>query len=160
MMIDKLKTDPPKNPDKDIQHATRELDSQRLSVQTHHQYLEQLHRQYNVEVNHALLFYIEDRQEPIIFVDKDEVVIGRRDANGRITPEFDLGEFNGATKGVSRLHAKIIWAEGHYRVQDLSSTNYTRLNGQKLLPYQYMPLKDSSILQLGHLVMNVFIIVR
>lgn len=163
-MVDKLQTNPPQNPKKpdDEQRVTEKLDSQRLSVETHHQYLDQLHRQYNVEINHALLFYVENRQDPIIFADKDEIMIGRSDANGRITPEFDLGEFNGAVKGVSRLHAKIVWdsTNTRYLIQDLSSTNYTKLNGQKLLPYQYIPLPDGSILQFGHLAMNAFIITR
>ena len=139
---------------------TRDLEMESVPFQIHEQYLENLYRQYNIRVNHALLFYVEDVTEPIIFVDKTEINIGRQDEMGRIMPELDLSVFNGAELGVSRLHSKIVHINGQYLIQDLHSTNFTWLNGHKLLPYQYTPIPDGSIIQIGRLAMNVFVIKR
>ena len=139
---------------------TRDLEMESVPFDMHEQYLENLYRQYNIRVNHALLFYVEGETEPIIFVDKTEINIGRQDARGRITPELDLSGFDGAERGVSRLHAKIVHINGRYLIQDLHSTNFTWLNGHKLIPYQYSPIPDGSVIQIGRLAMNVFVIKR
>ncbi|MEO1288917.1 MAG: FHA domain-containing protein [Chloroflexota bacterium] len=122
--------------------------------------MRQLYRQYNIEVNHAILFYVEDHEEPVIFVGKDKIIVGREDAMGRITPEFETTRFNGSANGISRMHAKIVREGDQYLIQDLGSTNGTRLNGNKLVPYQYVPLHDGAILQFGRLMVSAFIINR
>lgn len=139
---------------------TRKLNLDTLPFGAHEQYLDRLYRQYNIRVNHALLFYVEDETAPVIFVDKSEVNIGRQDRRGRITPEFDLSVYDGADRGVSRLHAQIIWDGKNYLLQDLHSTNHTWLNGVKVVPYQYTPLTDGSIIQFGSLMMTAFVIRR
>ncbi len=139
---------------------TRDFEAESVPVDIHEQYLERFYRQYNVRVNNALLFYVEDATEPVIFVDKAEINIGRQDPKGRISPEFDLAVFGGGELGVSRLHAKIVHLNGQYLIQDLHSTNFTWLNGHKLMPYQYTAIPDGSIIQIGRLAMNVFIIKR
>lgn len=141
-------------------HSTNKIDSEALSLDVHELYLDQLYRQYNIQVNHALLFYIADETEPVIFVDKAEISVGRGDAKGRINPEFDLGYFNGAEFGVSRLHARIVWDKDKYLVQDIGSTNHTWLNGQKLVAYQWYPIDDGHTLQFGKLALTVFVITR
>lgn len=141
-----------------IDNETHDMET--ISFDIHEQYLDSLYKQYNIQVRHALLFYVAGKAEPTIFVNKMEIDMGRADAKGRIVPEFDLTDFGGATLGVSRLHAKIVYVEGQYLLQDLHSTNYTRLNGHKLLPYQYTPIHDGSVIQVGHLAMNVFVVQR
>lgn len=141
-----------------IDDETRDMDS--IPFNLHEQYLDELYRQYNIEVHHALLFYVAGEESPIIFVNKTEIDIGRADAKGRIVPEFDLSTFDGAKLGVSRLHAKIVYDDGQYMIEDLHSTNHTWVNGQKLVPYHYTPVSDGSIIQVGHLATNVFVIQR
>lgn len=160
-MTDYLSTQPPERPKTDDNTGkTQRLKADTVSLDAHEQYLDRLYRQYNIRVNHALLFYIENETEPIIFVDKDEINVGRQDDKGRITPELDLGLYDGADLGVSRLHAKIIRENDLYLIQDLHSTNHTWLNGHKLVPYQYVAINDGSIVQFGRLAMTVFIIQR
>ncbi|MGJ3239071.1 MAG: FHA domain-containing protein [Anaerolineae bacterium] len=143
-----------------LNHDTRDLDPLSLKLNVHEQYLERLYQQYNIKVDHALLFYVEEDQEPVIFVDKAEINVGRRDDNGRIIPEFDLSAYDGAESGVSRLHAKIVWDGEQYLIQDLHSTNHTWLNSHKLIPYQYSPIPDGAIIQFGRLAMTAFVIKR
>lgn len=160
-MVDKFKTEPPLAPKTNNRDGTtQQLATSELTPSYHDQFLEQLYRQYNIEVSHAILFYVQNQAEPQIFVGKEKVVLGRKDDNGRITPEFDLTPYDGGQHGVSRLHAKIAYKDDKYMIQDLGSTNGTRINGNKLVPYQYMPLSDGAVLQIGRLLMNVFIIKR
>lgn len=141
-------------------HETNKINSDILSLNVHDQYLDQLYRQYNIDVKHALLFYIGIDTEPIIFVDKEEINIGRGDSRGRITPEFDLGLYDGSMLGVSRLHARIVRENERYLIQDLASTNGTWLNGQKIMPYQWYTLEDGHMLQYGKLGMTAFMVTR
>ena len=139
---------------------TRQLSEESMDFDMHAEYLDQLYRQYNIKVDNALLFYIDSEPEPMIFVDKREINIGRQDSAGHITPEMDLNEHNGGERGVSRLHAQIKFKEGKYLLQDLHSTNGTWLDGKKLVPYQRYELRDGSMLQLGRLMTRVFVIQR
>ena len=139
-------------------NITDQTDVKALSAEMREQYLEQLYRQYNIKATHAILFYLPNQTEPMIFVDKKTINIGRSDAKGRIIPEFDLGTFDGAELGVSRLHARIVWDEDRYLIQDLASTNYTRIDKQKITPYQWYPIEDGRQIQFGRLVTSVFVI--
>ncbi|GAB5492254.1 MAG: hypothetical protein Phog2KO_24690 [Phototrophicaceae bacterium] len=142
----------------DDSDSSEQTDARTLSVEMREQYLEQLYRQYNIKATHAILFYLPNQTEPMIFVDKKTINIGRSDAKGRIIPEFDLGTFDGAELGVSRLHARIVWDEDRYLLQDLASTNYTRIDKQKITAYQWYPIEDGRQIQFGRLVTTVFVI--
>lgn len=160
-MLDDERTRPPNTAIlSDDANSTNKIDSEALSLDVHELYLDQLYRQYNIEVNHALLFYIANEAEPVIFVDKVEISVGRGDARGRINPEFDLGNFRGAELGVSRLHARIVWDNKRYLIQDIGSTNHTWINGQKIVPYQWHPIDDGYTLQFGKLALTAFVITR
>lgn len=139
---------------------TNKLETQNLSHDYHTQYLDQLYRHYNVQVNHAILFYVPDNMTPIIFADKDKITVGRQDAQGRITPEFDLDSYNGAQMGVSRLHAKIVFEAGRFYIEDLHSTNHTWIDGYKLVPYQYYDIPNGALLQFGQFVATAYTVVR
>ena len=139
---------------------TRQLSEDDMDFDMHAEYLDQLYRQYNIKVDNALLFYVDSEPEPMIFVDKNEINIGRQDSAGRITPEMDLNEHDGSQRGVSRVHAQIKFREGKYLIQDLHSTNGTWLDGNKLVPYQRYELTDGSMLQFGRLMTRVFVIQR
>ena len=62
-------------------------------------------------------------------------------------PEFVLGKSREECDGVmdfsgeiSRVHAKVLWREGRYFLQDQNSTNRTFLNGRPVPPMMDMPL--------------------
>ncbi len=48
--------------------------------------------------------------------------------------------------GVSRRHCKIVWSGGKHTIEDLGSTNGTRVNGQDV---QHKVLRDGDVIQLG-----------
>jgi hypothetical protein len=63
-----------------------------------------------------------------------EAIIGRWDADNGIFPDVDLDVHDTEAK-VSRRHARIIYKEGKYLIEDLGSTNGTYVNrGRRLLP--------------------------
>lgn len=48
---------------------------------------------------------------------------------------------------VSRIHARVIWCEDHYEIEDLGSKNGTHLNGREVLGRQ--PLRDGDEIQIA-----------
>jgi uncharacterized OB-fold protein len=82
---------------------------------------------------------------------KAEIIIGREDPISGIFPEIDLTPFGGETGGVSRQHARINRANSQWTITDLNSTNYTRVDGNKLDPSLPMPIKDGSRIQFGRI---------
>ncbi len=64
----------------------------------------------------------------------EESNIGRWDADNGIFPDVDLDAYDPDSK-VSRKHARIVYRNGAYFIEDLGSTNGTFLNrGRRLLP--------------------------
>ena len=55
---------------------------------------------------------------------------------------------------VSRQHARINHVDGQWTVTDLNSTNYTRVDGNKLDPSLPAPIKDGSRIQFGRIVVT------
>jgi hypothetical protein len=64
----------------------------------------------------------------------DESYIGRWDADNGIFPDVDLDAHDPEAK-VSRRHARILFDNGKYSIEDLGSTNGTFVNrGRRLIP--------------------------
>jgi pSer/pThr/pTyr-binding forkhead associated (FHA) protein len=84
--------------------------------------------------------------------DKDEIIVGREDPVSNIFPEIDLTPYGGETGGVSRQHARITRSNGAWMVTDLNSTNFTRVDGNRLEPNIPVPIRDGSRLQFGRIV--------
>jgi len=75
--------------------------------------------------------------------------IGRWDADGGVFPDVDLDSDDPEAK-VSRKHARISVANGHYEIEDLGSTNGTFVNrGPRLKPGQRQPLNDGDEIIVG-----------
>jgi FHA domain/Double zinc ribbon/zinc-ribbon domain len=83
--------------------------------------------------------------------DKAEIIVGREDPISGIFPEVDLTPYGGETGGVSRQHARINRANGQWTITDLNSTNYTRVDGNKLDPSLPVSIKDGSRIQFGRI---------
>jgi len=62
---------------------------------------------------------------------ESETIIGRTDPARGIFPDIDLTPFD-PERTVSRQHARIIYREGKYYLEDLGSVNGTRHNGRLL----------------------------
>ncbi len=80
---------------------------------------------------------------------KNEVLLGRADPVSRVFPDVDLTPHGGYEAGVSRRHCRLLRQGDQFFVEDLQSTNGTKLNGQFLPPNQPHPLNDGDVLELG-----------
>jgi hypothetical protein len=80
---------------------------------------------------------------------RDESIIGRWDADNGIFPDVDLDSFDQEAK-VSRRHARVLFREGSYLLEDLGSTNGTYVNrGRRLLPGTPQELADGDEIIVG-----------
>ena len=82
-------------------------------------------------------------------ISNTESNIGRWDADNGIFPDIDLDTFDSEAK-VSRRHARIIFENGSYHIEDLGSTNGTFVNrGRRLLPGTPHVLSDGDEIIVG-----------
>ena len=83
--------------------------------------------------------------------DKDEILVGREDplSEPPIFPDVDLTPYGGEEGGVSRRHARIFRQGGQYFLEDLHSTNYTKLDGMKLAPRSPQVLQSGARVDFG-----------
>lgn len=95
---------------------------------------------------------IEGSAQPLSLDEKSEYTLGRVDPASHSFPDIDLTPFGAVDAGVSRRHAKITRLGGgrHY-IMDLSSTNYTHVNGERLEAFEPRPLSDGDEIFLGTL---------
>ena len=70
-----------------------------------------------------------------------------------VFPDVDLTPYGGEEGGVSRRHARIFRQNGQYFVEDLHSTNYTKLDGDRLQPRTPEPLHNGARLDFGKVAM-------
>jgi pSer/pThr/pTyr-binding forkhead associated (FHA) protein len=82
--------------------------------------------------------------EEIVLLDR-EILVGRRDDRRDIRPELPLND-----PGASRRHAKFVLnADGTPALQDLASTNGTKLNDVDTTPGSRTTLKEGDSVTLG-----------
>ena len=74
----------------------------------------------------------------------EAMLVGRQDAKVSNFPEINLQDMK-----VGRRHAYLRNRQGTFTVEDLNSTNKTRLNDVTLIPHQEYPLKDGDLLRFG-----------
>jgi hypothetical protein len=74
--------------------------------------------------------------------------IGRADSKGN-EPDLDLTPYGAVENGVSRLHATITYEEDTLYIEDLNSTNGTRINGFQLIANHRYRLRDGDELEFG-----------
>lgn len=95
---------------------------------------------------------VEGAEREIDLGDKAECTLGRLDEASRSYPDIDLGPCNAVEAGVSRRHAKITRVgDDRFYIMDLSSTNYTHVNGEKIEPFEPRILDDGDEILLGTL---------
>ncbi|HEU5014143.1 MAG TPA: zinc-ribbon domain-containing protein [Roseiflexaceae bacterium] len=99
-------------------------------------------------------FVLEDGKEIALPPNKQEIIIGREDPISGVYPEIDLTPYGGESGGVSRQHARMNHADGQWTITDLNSTNYTRVDGNKIEPNTPVPVQDGSRVQLGRVAMT------
>lgn len=88
--------------------------------------------------------YVQNNNGQTIDIDSDEFVIGR---------QAKLQEWITA-KNIGRNHAKILYMNGKYFIQDLESKNGTSLNSIRLNPNEAVELNDGDIITISELVIT------
>lgn len=79
----------------------------------------------------------------------DDSTIGRWDADNGVFPDVDLDAFDPEAK-VSRKHARIIYDNATYMLEDLGSTNGTFVNrGRRLIPGNPHRIQDGDEIIVG-----------
>ncbi len=87
----------------------------------------------------------------------DESYLGRWDADNGIFPDVDLDKHDSDAK-ISRRHARIIYADGKYLIEDLGSTNGTFVNrGRRLIPGNAQPLNTGDEIIVGKTFLRFYI---
>jgi pSer/pThr/pTyr-binding forkhead associated (FHA) protein len=82
---------------------------------------------------------------------KSELIVGREDPISGIHPDVDMTAHGGEAGGVSRRHAMLRQQNGQWTVTDLDSTNYTRVDGNRVTPHTEVPIHDGSRIQFGRI---------
>lgn len=82
---------------------------------------------------------------------RERMLVGRGDEDGHVTPDLDFGPYDGIRNGVSRRHAMITYEQDSLFIQDLDSTNGTRINGFELDPEQTYRLRDGDEVEFGRM---------
>lgn len=98
----------------------------------------------------GIAVYIAGTAKPVFLNSQDEFVIGRK-IEETSEPFLDLTNLGGYLLGLSRRHAKVRRTALGYEIMDLSSTNGTWLNDERLIPHKPYPLTSGSQLRLGRM---------
>jgi hypothetical protein len=81
--------------------------------------------------------------------EQEEITVGREDPSSGIFPDIDLTPYGGEDGGVSRRHAKLLRIGDDFFVEDLQSTNYTKLDGQRLPAHVRERIEDGARIDFG-----------
>jgi pSer/pThr/pTyr-binding forkhead associated (FHA) protein len=79
-----------------------------------------------------------------------KIVLGRFDAATNAAPDVDLSYDDREKSFISRRHARIIGHGTWYEIEDMGSTNGTRVNGTRLEIGQKVRLQSGDQVALGH----------
>ncbi|MFC1959551.1 FHA domain-containing protein [Chloroflexota bacterium] len=92
-----------------------------------------------------------DNQTTVGLEVRDLITIGRSDPVADFQPDLDLAPYGGQENGVSRRHMIIAQNNKNLYVQDLGTTNGSRINGNQLDPNEHYRLRDGDELELGRI---------
>lgn len=91
----------------------------------------------------------------LFFPVEASVVLGR-DVAASSEPVIDLSRYEAKIRGVSRQHCRLQHRENQLLVTDLGSSNFTYLNGQRLIPHRPYVVAHGDHLLLGQLYLIVY----
>jgi hypothetical protein len=80
---------------------------------------------------------------------RSEFTIGRISEGQSILPDIDLSPYDAYTQGVSRLHATFKINNNEFFIEDLGSSNGTRINNTKIPPLHDQVLHHGDVISLG-----------
>jgi pSer/pThr/pTyr-binding forkhead associated (FHA) protein len=98
----------------------------------------------------GIAVFLAGTAKPVFLNSQEAFVIGRK-IEETSEPFLDLTNLGGYLLGLSRRHAKVRRTTLGYEIIDLSSTNGTWLNDERLIPHKPYPLTSGSQLRLGRM---------
>jgi serine/threonine-protein kinase len=124
---------------------------------------QKLEKTITIEKKKARLYVMntEEASLPFFDLDKESILIGRRDPLSHIYPDVDLTKYDPQTK-ISRRHVRI-WQDGdNFMIEDLGSSNGTVLIKTtneiiRLLPRQSKILSSGDKIKLGDITLRFVI---
>lgn len=103
-----------------------------------------------------LLLQIGGRNQTTVGIEvREKIIIGRSDPVASFYPDLDLSPYGGQEGGVSRRHAMIVQDNENKALflEDMGSTNGTRINGFSLEARRRYRLRDGDELEFGQVQM-------
>jgi pSer/pThr/pTyr-binding forkhead associated (FHA) protein len=97
----------------------------------------------------AYYLIVQPSKRRIALPDEGELVLGRFDPSISLLTDVDLRHDDQGRMTVSRRHAKISGFRGTHIIEDLGSTNGTRLNDRLLKLGEFAPLRPGDRITLG-----------
>jgi pSer/pThr/pTyr-binding forkhead associated (FHA) protein len=88
---------------------------------------------------------------------RSEYTIGRISDGQPILPDVDLSTYDAFSQGVSRLHVSLKITKNGVVVNDLGSSNGTRVNGKKIIPHVEYLINHGDTLALGKFKFQILI---
>jgi len=82
-------------------------------------------------------------------VGRDEYTLGRISQGQSILPDIDLSPFDAYSQGVSRLHATFKVKNTNLYIEDLGSSNGTRINDKIIEPHTDQLIHHGDVIALG-----------
>lgn len=82
-------------------------------------------------------------------IGREEFTLGRISQGQSILPDIDLSPFDAYSQGVSRLHATLKIREGYLYIEDLGSSNGTRVNNVKIPAHNDHLVHHGDVVSLG-----------
>ncbi|MCA9972426.1 MAG: FHA domain-containing protein [Anaerolineales bacterium] len=106
------------------------------------------------ELPKGSIAFVGSTSGPLIINSVSNVTIGRGDVD-TVDSFVDMSYFGELAQAISRQHARVIYQDGVFTLEDLNSTNGTWLNHQRLPPGTPFPLDTGDRLWLGPLKLSI-----
>lgn len=92
---------------------------------------------------------IEGTEAPIIFHNRQEIILGRADPKTDKYPDIDMSGLPINFASISRRHMRLIFVNGNWHAEDMGSSNGTWLNGNLMVAYKRYPLRNGDRFRVG-----------
>jgi pSer/pThr/pTyr-binding forkhead associated (FHA) protein len=89
---------------------------------------------------------------------RERLVVGRSTSSGGDQPDLDFSSLSALEHGVSRLHAVLTYENEVLYVEDLNSSNGTRINGFQIKPAHKYRLRNNDEIEFGRLRVQVRVV--
>ncbi len=90
-------------------------------------------------------------------IGRAEYTIGRISQGQSILPDIDLSPYDAYSQGVSRLHATLKVIDQNLFIEDLGSSNGSRINNTKVPPHVDNLVQHGDVIALGRFKIQVLI---